>query len=324
MMTLGLCPQVRAVYTQNPSIFVTASPDASRIAVLGWVMTIIAAAVFVLVVGLIVAGIARRWRSPLPDGVPLPVSENGWLLGGGLVMPIIILGGVFIASLAVMGATKSNRKPYVDIRVIGHQWWWEVRYPDQGVVTANEIHVPVGLPVRINVSTADVIHSFWVPNINGKVDLITGHLNDIWFQASKAGVYRGECAEYCGKQHAHMDFSVVAQSKGEFDAWMAHERAPAASPGDSITATGQQLFLNHACVYCHTVRGTPATGQVAPDLTHVGSRLTLAGGAIPNSPGYLGGWILNPDRIKPGTTMPPVPMDGASLNAIVAYLESLK
>jgi cytochrome c oxidase subunit 2 len=199
-----------------------------------------------------------------------------------------------------------------------------VRYPDAGVVTADELHIPVGVPVELTLRTADVIHSFWLPQLNGKTDLIPGQENHMYIEASEPGTFRGECAEFCGQQHANMAFSVVAESRGAYDAWAAREQGEAHPPLDSVQAAGMLAFTSHACAYCHTIRGTSAGGRVGPDLTHVGSRATLAGGMLANTPAALGGWIENPDRLKPGTRMPAVPLDGASVNAIVQYLESLK
>ncbi len=239
-------------------------------------------------------------------------------------MPAIVLAAVFFATVATLGASDHEEHPAFDVDVIGHQWWWEVRYPSYGLVTANEIHIPVGRPVRIKLRSADVIHSFWLPQLNGKTDLIPGLENLMFIQASTPGSFRGECAEYCGRQHANMAFSVVAEDDGAFGKWVANEHQLAVPPLDSVQAAGLQAFQQHDCEFCHTIRGTHASGNVAPDLTHVGSRLTIAGGMLANTPGNMGGWIENPDRIKPGTKMPAVEMSGAELNALVQYLENLK
>jgi cytochrome c oxidase subunit II len=208
------------------------------------------------------------------------------------------------------------------IEVVGHDWWWEVRYPD--FVTANEIHIPVGRAVHVELRTADVIHSFWVPSLTSKFDLVPNQKNDLWLMADRAGEYRGQCAEFCGAQHAGMAFLVVAQPEGEFDQWMAGQAAPARTPTDALATRGQQVLEGTACASCHTVRGTTADGDVGPDLTHFGSRQFIGAGVAPNDPGWLGGWIANSQTVKPGNLMPPQPLAPEDLNALIAYLETLE
>ena len=214
------------------------------------------------------------------------------------------------------------------IRVIGHQWWWEVVYPDtipqDQIETANEIHIPVGEPVVIAFESQDVIHSFWVPNLNGKRDLIPGYKTSLWLQADRAGVYRGQCAEFCGHEHAKMALVVVAQPPAEFEAWRAKQRQSQLPPTDSVAKRGEQVFLARDCVMCHAIAGTPAGGRTGPDLTHVASRATLAAGTLPNTRGNLGGWIVDPQRIKPGVLMPPNQIAPQDLQALLTYLETLK
>ena len=212
--------------------------------------------------------------------------------------------------------------------VTGHQWWWEVDYFDpvsqNRIKTANEIHVPVGRPVYFDMTSSDVIHSFWAPNLSGKKDLIPGHRTKTWFRADTAGIYRGQCAEFCGHQHAKMAFFIVAEPKAEFDKWVLAQRQPAAKPADSIQAKGEEIFLNGTCSMCHNVTGTSAGSNVGPDLTHLASRFTIGAGALPNNRGNLAGWIMDPQSIKPGAKMPPNQLDGRSLQALLAYLENLK
>jgi cytochrome c oxidase subunit 2 len=316
--------QLRAYYDRNPSTMSAASSDAGRLASLGTTMAIVGTMTFVLVVGILGWGLWRRRGASTADGPPLPVNEHRWVVGGGLVMPVIVLAGVFLLTLSVLRSRDTAPVGSEEVLIIGHQWWWEVRYPHDTVVTADEIHIPVGRAVLVRLQSNDVIHSFWAPNLNGKTDLIPGQENSMVLRADSAGVYRAECAEYCGVQHAHMALSVVAESPPQFARWLANARSESQPLHDAAQAAGFAAFMDHSCAYCHTIRGTQASGTVGPDLTHIGSRLTLAGGTLPNTAGNLGGWIANPDRLKPGVKMPAVPMDGASLEAIVHYLETLK
>jgi len=315
--------QLREIYDRRPSTFETAGPQAAHLASLGWTMTVMGTVVFVVVMALLLLPLYRKRHAERIDRPPLPVNERTWILYAGMVVPAVILAGVFLLTLTVYRKT-APASPAFTIEVIGHQWWWEVRYPNQHVLTANEIHLPVGKPVRIVLTSDDVIHSFWVPNLAGKTDAIPGVTNTAWLQADSAGTWRGTCAEYCGVQHAHMALSVVAEADGDLSRWLANERALSVVPADSAVLEGEHAFLTKQCVYCHTVRGTQATGRVGPDLTHLASRLTLASGTLPNTRGNLAAWLVSPDRLKPGTKMPAVPLDGAELQAIVAYLETLK
>ena len=210
----------------------------------------------------------------------------------------------------------------------GYQWWWDVRYEDSLPIrrlrTANEIHIPVGRPVRLLLESGDVNHSFWVPRLQGKLDLIPGQTNTLWLQADEPGVYQGQCAEYCGEQHAHMGLLVVAQPPDEFARWYEGQLAGAAEPTDSLRRRGQEVFTGSGCALCHAVRGTGAMAAVGPDLTHLASRRTLGAGMVPNTRGYLGGWIVNPQAIKPGNRMPAMPLSGPELQALLAYLEGLQ
>jgi cytochrome c oxidase subunit 2 len=192
------------------------------------------------------------------------------------------------------------------------------------VTTANEIHVPVGTPVVVQTNSKDVIHSFWAPNITGKRDLLPGYSSAFWFQIDKPGIYHGQCAEFCGLQHAHMGFSIVAESVGEFQAWQQQQLKAAAEPSTSEAIRGREVFLTHACLMCHTIRGTDAGARLGPDLTHVASRSMIASETLPNTVGALAGWIVDPQRIKPGTQMSPNPLSGDDLQAVVAYLQSLR
>jgi cytochrome c oxidase subunit II len=219
-------------------------------------------------------------------------------------------------------------RPKYMLSVTGHPWWWEIHYVSADtsgeVTTANEIHIPVGEPVALRVASNDVAHSFWVPQLQGKIDAIPGQTNSFWIRADKAGTYRGECAEYCGLQHAHMAMVVVAEPMDKFQEWMRTQRAPAPAPIDSLTTLGEAVFKSAPCVLCHTIRGTSAGGRMGPDLTHIATRLTLGAGAVDNSAGALAGWITNAQAFKPGADMPQIQLDGKSMTALLAYLETLR
>jgi cytochrome c oxidase subunit 2 len=237
---------------------------------------------------------------------------------------------VFVLSLVTLGAivpTRGDRGDLV-VEVTGRLWWWHVRYldptPSNVFATANEIRVPVGRRVEVRLTSDDVIHSFWVPSLQGKLDLIPGKRTVTWIRADEPGVYRGQCAEYCGLQHAKMAFTVVAMPPAEFASWLANQRRPAAEPRDEDTRRGQAVFLNSGCALCHTIRGTPTAGVTGPDLTHVASRLTLAAGTIPNTKGHLGGWVANPQGIKPGALMPRLDLPAPDFHALLHYLMSLR
>ena len=228
---------------------------------------------------------------------------------------------------AIRSLTRLNGDP-VKITLVGHQWWWEVQYHDSvaahQLTTANEIHIPVGRPVLVTLQSRDVIHSFWVPRLHGKRDLIPGYVNRVWLRADKPGAYRGQCAEFCGHQHAHMALWVIAEPQARYDAWYRAQLRPAQPPTDSVRIAGEKAYLGNSCVMCHTIRGTPTGGRNGPDLTHLGSRRTLAAGALPNTPGHLGGWVVDPQGIKPGTNMPPNNLRPEELRALIAYLEGLQ
>jgi cytochrome c oxidase subunit 2 len=214
------------------------------------------------------------------------------------------------------------------IQVIGHRWWWEIKYqdhvPSNILVTANEVHVPVGKTVKLELLSTDVIHSFWAPNFNGKRDAIPGHPGTNWFRATQPGEYRGQCAEYCGYQHAHMRFVIVAEPQEKFDQWRQQASQPAKEPGNEQQKRGQEVFLNGSCATCHTISGTVANATVGPNLSHIASRSLIGAGSFPNTPEMLRSWISDPQHLKPGVVMPQQNLNGDELNALVAYLGSLK
>ena len=240
-----------------------------------------------------------------------------------ILFPLLIYNFVVARNLA-RGPSPSR----LSIRITGHQWWWDVEYedpiPQNWARLANEIHIPVGQPVTIKLVSHDVIHSFWAPNLGGKKDLIPGHDDEAWIQANQPGVYRVQCAEFCGAEHAKMSMFVVAETPERFAAWLAHQRAPAGVPTDSLAARGRLVFEAGSCAVCHAVASTLAAGRVGPDLTHVASRLTLAAGTLPNTTGNLAGWILDPQTIKPGAKMPASELAPRDFQALLAYLGTLR
>jgi cytochrome c oxidase subunit 2 len=216
----------------------------------------------------------------------------------------------------------------VQIEVTGHQWWWELGYrgasPSDNFTSANELHVPVGRPVVIRLKADDVIHSLWVPSLAGKKDLIPGRTATMNFRADQPGRYRGQCAEFCGYQHAFMAFEVIAEPPAAYEAWAAAQRQPAPEPSDPTTRRGQEVFMRGACIMCHAIEGTTAAARKGPDLSHVGGRSTIAAGTLPNRPAEMARWIANPQDFKPGTNMPATSLSSDDMNALVAYLGSLR
>jgi cytochrome c oxidase subunit 2 len=288
----------------------------------------IAAVVFILVVAALLMAVFRRREG---EAVQEPVRERR------MAMVVAVAAGATVATLATVlllsfgtgrRLTATPPSDALQVRVTGRQWWWEVQYRDsvanRWATTANEIHVPVGRPVVFELRGGDVIHSFWVPNLGVKRDMIPGQETSIWFQADTPGVYRGQCAEFCGYQHAKMAFLVVAQPPDQFTAWLEGQRDSARTPVDSLGRRGQEVFLASSCVMCHAIAGTPAGSRVGPDLTHLAARRSIAAGTLPNTLGHLAGWIVDPQQIKPGVRMPPNALEPHDLQALLAYLESLR
>lgn len=308
-----------------------ASGDAGMITRLWWWM--LAGGAVVLAAVLVALGIGL-WRGRR-NGDHSPSFRLGWglVLTGGVIAPLLAAVLVVVFSVRIgHSVTTEAPEPYVTIDVVGRRWWWEVRYRDAGApagdepvaVTANEIHIPVGEPVRVRLHSDNVIHSFWVPNLQGKADVIPGQVNELWLNAGEAGVFRGQCTEYCGLQHALMGFLVVAEPAEAFDEWLRVQAAPAVEPVDPAAVRGRDVFMESACSACHTVRGTPADGEQGPDLTHVAGRRTLAAATIENTPGHMGGWVADPQNVKPGSLMPPTPLGPQELRALITYLETLR
>jgi cytochrome c oxidase subunit 2 len=242
---------------------------------------------------------------------------------------LVALLALLFQSVVTGRALDTLRSPdALRIQVTGNQWWWDVQYvtenPSLRVTTANEIHIPVGRPIRFDLLSNDVIHSLWIPNLQGKIDLVPGRLNELWLQADRVGVYRGQCAEYCGLQHAKMALVVVAQPPADFEGWLTANRGAAPPPATPEQQRGKEVVERGPCATCHTIAGTSAGGRTAPDLTHIASRSAIGAGSVPNTRGYLAGWIADPQHIKPGSRMPPVGLNDEQLLAVVAYLETLK
>jgi cytochrome c oxidase subunit 2 len=324
--------------TGAPSTLEPAGPQAAWIADIWWLELTLATLVFGLVLGALLYALFRQ-RPPQPQQAVGPgttpylreptsrFANSRFVIAGGVFLPVVVLVPLFTYAvvllrwLAAPGATAST-----EIEVIGHQYWWTVRYPGHQFATANEIHLPVGQPVRLSLTSTDVIHSFWVPQLMGKQDMLPGRQIETWIQADRPGLYWGQCAELCGVQHAKMAFVVAAEPPDEFERWVEQQRRPAVEPADPQTQRGAQVFARQGCIACHAVRygSTPTGGEIGPDLTHVGSRLTLAAGVLENNRGNLSGWIANPQALKPGNNMPAVPLSADDLLAVAAYLESLK
>jgi len=317
-VVLGLV--LAACSSDSPSVLSPEGVSARRIDRLWWLMLWISLAVLTVVLGLMVVAIVRRGRRGVEVDHATPSWGDPFVVIAGVAVPALILIGVFVVSLRDMNAIAEQGDATLTIDVIGHVWWWEVRYPG-GAVTANEIHIPTGETVRLRLTSDDVIHSFWVPELAPKIDMIDGRTNVLDVRTDVPGTYRGQCAEFCGLQHANMAFLVIAEPRDEFDAWWQNEVQPADS--DTETASGLDVFLTSSCVGCHTIRGTDATGTLGPDLTHMASRLTLAAGTIPNTRAQLARWIVDPQSIKPGNVMPPTQLSDEDLDKLLDYLETL-
>lgn len=313
----------------SPSVLEPYGPDSARTAYMTWGMFAVAGIVVIVVSILLWMAFqrSRQDRSEANLYANDRTSLRNVVLGGGFapLIVLLIMMGLGIGIENSINTLGKNGADNLEIEIIGHQWWWEVRYTNQVFDTANEIHIPAGQPVTLHVTTADVIHSFWVPELHGKIDLIPGQTNTFTLQADKVGTYRGQCAEFCGTQHAHMAFLVIADSPEDFAAWLKNQEQPGVEPEvGSLEQQGQQAFLGSACVYCHTIEGTNASGHVGPDLTHLSSRQTIASGTLPNNPGNLAGWTINSQTIKPGNHMPPMNLNGDQVQALLAYLATLK
>ena len=310
-----------------------AGPQAEHIEALWWIMLLICAVVFAAVLLALAWALARSPRgdpATPPDLASLARPERGAAI---VIIAAVAICAALLVFLTLASYVTDRRlaglgEPDVQIELTAHRWWWEVRYQDADpariITTANEIHIPVGKTVLVTLKADDVIHSFWVPNLAGKKDLIPGRVATLTLQADEPGTYRGQCAEFCGVQHAKMALLVFADPPEQFEAWAAAERKPALEPASDEEERGREIFVGGRCAMCHAIQGTTASARTAPDLTHFASRETLGAGTVPNSIGHLAGWILDPHSIKPGVNMPANPLDPDELHALLAYLGNLR
>jgi cytochrome c oxidase subunit 2 len=330
VLAATLCFGASPNSSQIPSIFNPESTPADSIFRLSLLVLIITGVIFSIVFSLLVYSVAKyRRRGPDDGREPPQVYGSNQVELAWTVIPVLIVLVLFLATARVIHSIQDAPKPpgTIEVIAIGHQFWWEFRYPGLGVVTANELHVPVSDPARpsptfITLLSADTDHSFWVPRLAGKTDLIPNRVNHTWIDPHQTGLYLGQCAQYCGTQHAKMLLRVYVDSREQFDQWVAAERKPVVASG--IEDEGRRIFETTACVNCHAVSGTVANGRFGPDLTHLMSRDTIASGAAPNTPEHLKLWIQNPDAIKPGSLMPAMQLSEKDLDALTAYLETLR
>ncbi|PSC02623.1 cytochrome c oxidase subunit II [Alsobacter soli] len=311
----------------------TAGVKERPVVALTWGLMGISIAVIVLISLFVLVGVLRRRNTDvsLPEATRIPVvrprSGLAWISIGVGVSTVVLLGMMGWTAVTMAKIARPPVDPAVTIEIRARQWWWDARYesgdPTRIVDVANEIHIPVGKAVEFKLQSDDVIHSFWIPALGGKTDVIPGQTNMTWLQAERPGVYRGQCAEYCGKQHGHMGIVVVADVPEDFQAWLDGQISPAREAASQQVAEGRDRFIQR-CGACHTVRGTRAGGALGPDLTHLMSRGSLAAATLPNKIAYLSGWIANPQTIKPGAQMPNLEISGPELASIRSYLETLK
>ena len=320
----------------SPSTLLPASTNARVIANLMWFFFGIATLTFIVVEGLLLySALKFRQKGPVDlrkESLPEQNEGNSRLEIAWTIAPAVVLAVIFIISVVALNTVVSqpdlslnntNDPSAINVRVIGHQWWWEFQYPDFNIVTANEYNVPVNTVVNLTVESADVIHSYWAPQLGGKIDVIPGRSNHTWFNVTETGTYLGECAEYCGTQHAKMRFHVEAETAEQFQAWVKQQQSPpVVMTGDA--AKGEQIFMGGACGSCHTVQGTKANGMAGPNLTHFAGRRTFAGSILDITPQNLSDWLANPAKLKPGTKMPNLGLTPDKISALVSYLENLK
>lgn len=321
-------------FAQSPtSIFDPAATPARSVFGLSMLILSVTLGIFLVVAGLLLYTLIRyRHRPGDTDREPAQIYGSTQIELSWTVIPILIVVMLFLSTTRVILETEAAPKPTsaLDVTVIGHQFWWEFRYPKLGVVTANELHIPISDPTKptptyLEMSSADVSHSFWVPRLAGKMDVIPNRLNTMWIDPQEPGLYLGQCAQYCGTQHAKMLLRVYAQSPADFAAWIEQQRKPAEEDlsGNPVAMEGRTVFLHSACINCHTVAGTPANGRFGPDLTHLASRDTIASGPVLNTPENLKKWIADPDSMKPGVLMPSMHLNDHDLDVITAYLTTL-
>ena len=302
-------------------------PVAESAADLWWLMLALGVAVFVVFAVFLAVGLFRKRPGDAPEAGPQPPERFGpWLVGGGVALPLVVIAIVFAATVHAMRDVPTTAPPgALVVEIVGHQWWWEVRYPAEGVITANEMHIPVGRPIALQLTSADVIHSFWVPALGGKLDLLPDKTNTLVLEADVAGRHLNRCAEFCGLQHTLMGMDVVADPPEAFASWVAAQQQPAAEPIAIDAQRGREVFLGAGgCATCHAVRGTAAEATTGPDLTHVASRASLGAAAVPNTPGQRARWVSDPHTIKRGVAMPAPQLSREELDAVLAYVSGLR
>lgn len=329
MGALCIVASLLSACSAAPSALAPEGYGAREIGRLSWILIAMGTVVYLGVGGFALLALFHRGRGSFDDAPDAHDTEGNRsrqiMLWGGLVMPAVVLLVIFGLTLnTLISLSALARSDEITIDVIGHQWWWEVQYPEQGIISANEIHVPVGRSVRINLEASGVIHSFWVPQLHGKLDMIPGHTNTFHIRADAPGEYRGICAEFCGIQHAKMLFLVIAHPPEEFEQWLAQESQPAASPESASAQAGRELFNELTCNECHAIGGTDAVGLLGPDLTHFASRREIGSGIMENNRDNLSGWIENAQASKPGNLMPAFSLTETELTALVDYMETLK
>lgn len=328
---LGDCTRTLDVFDSIQSVLSPAGAHASSIHRLWLLMLWTTSAVFITVLVFVAVAVLRGVRHAAAGEHNTTVSDRSLsrTVAGATALTVAILLVLLVASVWTGRSVASLRaESAVSIAVTGHQWWWEFEYedavPSRRVRTANELHLPTRRPIVLKVTSRDVIHSFWLPNLQGKRDLIPGYTTALWMDVDRPGVFRGQCAEFCGLQHAHMAFTVVAEPESDFDRWLDTMRRPAPEPSGAIERRGREVFMASRCAGCHTVRGTEANGQVAPDLTHIATRSTLGAGTLPNTREHLEQWLRDPQEKKPGNQMPPHPLTADDMQSLVAWLETLR
>lgn len=319
------------LFTSSTTIFSPQSAPAHEIFRLSMFVLLITGAIFLTVFGLLLYVLLRYRKREDDDGhEPAQIYGSNQIELAWTVFPVLIIIVLFLVSVRIIFEIQDAPEPKqaLNVTVVGHQWWWEFKYPKYGVVTANELHVPVTsdpkhpIPTYLKLVTADVDHSFWVPRLGGKTDLMAGQANSMWIQPEIAGVYYGQCAQFCGTEHARMLLRVYAESPADFRKWIANQQKPAVE--DPSVAAGRAVFLRNACINCHTVKGTVANGRFGPDLTHLMSRDTIGAGTLPNTRANLEKWIRDPDAYKPGSLMPAMKLSDQDMDQLVSYLVTLK
>jgi cytochrome c oxidase subunit 2 len=319
------------LFTSSTNIFSPQSANAHEIFRLSIFVLIITAAIFITVAGLLIHVIIRYRRRPGDDNVEPPqIYGSNQIELAWTVIPILIVVVLFLSTVRIIFSIQNapHPKQSLDVTVTGHQFWWEFSYPSYGVVTANELHVPVSsdskhpMPTFLKLVSADVDHSFWVPRLAGKTDLMSGQVNNMWIEPEATGLFLGQCTQFCGPEHARMLIRVYAQTPGEFQKWVANQQKDAVV--DPSVASGRAVFEHNACINCHSIRGTVANGRFGPDLTHLMSRETIASGTLPLTRTNLEGWIKDPDQYKPGCLMPAMKLSDSDIALITSYLMTLK